>query len=442
MNEKLKAIRDAINAELKLAQAILDKAEAEKRPLTEEELTAFNAHDATMQQWKNQFEHVEKMEATREKFAEPKQPISAPRESGILKAGFNDKEKKQFSIARAFYAIANKSWDAAPFEKEVFDSLRAAKAQQTWALDSIGTTTTGGYLVPGEFNTELIELLVAKAILGRLGATMLDGLTGSPLYIPKLTSGATASWIGPDNAQISATDQAVGQLSLTPHKLAAMTKISNTLLRLSNPSAEAMVRNDLMGALSRGFDRAGLWGSGSSYQPTGLLPNGTYASATCNKFELGDNGDAIAYADLTRLQMEPEVDNAPETALGWAFNSHIKKQLADLVDTNNRPLLGWDPSGPTPGRTLLGEPWQSSNQIPSTISKGAGTYLSAIFYGAWSEIIMAQWSNIELSASAEAGDSFEYDQTWVRAILLGDVGVRHAESFCVVADVETSLSGT
>src|SRR3990170_2350591 len=77
----------------------------------------------------------------------------------------------------------------AGFEKEVFDETRKK------ALGA-GTPADGGYIVPTEYVAELIEMLVAEAIVVKLGATVINDLKGNPVEFPKQVGGATAFWVG------------------------------------------------------------------------------------------------------------------------------------------------------------------------------------------------------------------------------------------------------
>ena len=126
-----------------------------------------------------------------------------------------EEEKKEFSFFKAFYAIRHNQWDDAGFEKEVFDAARK-KAM------SLGTGSAGGYIVPEIYMAEIIELLQAEAVVIRMGATVLSGLVGSPVYIPRQSAGATAYWVG-ENSDITASDLTLEQVSMTPKKDGAST---------------------------------------------------------------------------------------------------------------------------------------------------------------------------------------------------------------------------
>jgi HK97 family phage major capsid protein len=58
-----------------------------------------------------------------------------------------------------------------------------------------------------------------------------------------------------------------------------------------------------------------------------------------------------------------------------------------------------------------------------------------ITLGCWPEFIVGQRKALELRASDAAGNAFEYDQVFIRAIMRVDCNVRHANSFEVLKGV-------
>ena len=102
-------------------------------------------------------------------------------------------EKDKFSLCRAIHAMRTNNWDKAQFEADVF--------RQTRAL-STGDDSDGGYLVPAQAMPEFIEMFRAEAVCIRMGARVIDGLTGAPVTFTRQTGGATAYWVG-ENKEIT-----------------------------------------------------------------------------------------------------------------------------------------------------------------------------------------------------------------------------------------------
>jgi len=181
-------------------------------------------------------------------------------------------DKNKFSLIRAINAIATKNWNGAGFEREVFQNTARTR-------DGIAKTNTlstevdsaGGYVVPVQVLGDFIELLRANLIVKTLGVTYIEGLTGSPVEVPGQAGGATVAWLGEDNTSgLAQTDLSLRQNQMFPHMAGAIVKLSNRLLRMSNPSIETLVRNDVAYAMASAIDTACLSGTGSAAQPLGL----------------------------------------------------------------------------------------------------------------------------------------------------------------------------
>lgn len=346
---------------------------------------------------------------------------STPRRVSV--SGLEDYQK-DFSLQRAINAIVSNDWSNAGFEKEVF--ANASKKAM-----SAGSDTAGGYIVPNELLTDFIEYLRAKPVVSQMGATILQGLVGIPVEIPKQTGGATAYWVG-ENQAISESALTLGQLALSPKQVSGLVKLSNRLLRTSNPSVEAMIRGDLQAVLANAIDYACLRGSGASNEPIGIAN-----TVGINTVTLGTgNGAAPSFDYLYDMQYALQADNAYTGNLGYIFHPVVRKTLMKSKIAQY--------SGDTAGNYIvqpmvsdsqlqnwMGHPYKMTTQIPINLTVGSGT-CTEIYFGNWSEFIIGQWGGIEIMASRETSDAFEKNQVWVRIIQEIDLAVRHPESFCLV----------
>jgi HK97 family phage major capsid protein len=337
--------------------------------------------------------------------------------------------KEQFWFSKAINAIITRDWSGAGYEKEVFDQARK-KVMDT------GTGSAGGFIVPTQVLVELIQQLKENSTVILSGATVLDGLTGSPVEIPKVTGGATANWIG-ETSTITASDLTLGLLSLVPKKCAALVKISNRLVSLSNPSVEAMIRRDIAEAIALKIDLAALRGSGVSNEPMGIKD-----TANVGNVAIGTNGGDFTFIIAHKMVTKVEAANGLKGSLGFIMHSNAKsrmmqeriKQFSAQTDGSYVNL----PMTEAMLREHLGYNFQVSNQIPITLTKGSNDFVSEVYFGNWQEMMIGQWGGLEFKATQEAGTAFETDQTWIRALMEVDIGLRHPESFCIVEDAEAS----
>lgn len=334
---------------------------------------------------------------------------SKDRKAGL--PGLED-EKEKFSIARAAYAIAHKDWRFAEFEKEVFDNME--KQQSTSA-------GSGGYFVPVQAITDVIELLRAETVVMNLGATVLSGLTGAPVTIPRQSSGSTGYWTA-ENASINASTIGDEQITLTPHAATALVKMSTRVAKLSDPSIEMMVRNDIARTLALLIDLAALKGSGVSNQPLGISN-----TTGINTVTIGSAAPTLAKMQDMVTQLENQ--NALRGNLGFVMHPAVKNALKKeriaqySGDTGGNYVIL--PMSDALLRDTVGYDYAVTTQLAQT----------EIFFGNWADLIIAQWGGFEMTASTETSTAFEANQIWIRAIQEVDMGTRHVKSFCYASDV-------
>lgn len=362
--------------------------------------------------------------------------VKMKQEMGELKAEKSSKktslpglelEKDTFSLLRAINAIATKNWDNAGFEKEVFQNT--SNLQKTMSTQ---TDTAGGYVVPVQALGDFIELFRANLITKQLGATYIEGLTGSPVEVPGQSGGATVYWLGEDNPNgITASDLTLKQSQMQPHGAAALVKLSNRLLRMSNPSIEGLVRQDVAFAMAEAVDLAALRGIGANGQPLGLI-----------------NTSGVLTYDMTsiskKVQMWPamyEIENKLAEAnslkgkLGWAFHPRVRKNLAQArvssgrVAEDSEGSFVADPITQSQLQSYIGYPFASTTNMAITTTTNPDE--TEVIFGNWAELLVGVWQGLTIMASQEASTAFTQNQTWIRFVQEVDVMVRHSESFCI-----------
>lgn len=333
--------------------------------------------------------------------------------------------KKTWSWARFAFAKATKDWSIAPFEKEECDK-HMDYLQKTMQAQSF---SAGGSLIPPQFVNELIDMLHPTLITSALGVRIMTGLTGSPVVIPKLSTGASAYWISEGNAP-TASDQSTGSLIMQPRKVGALVKLSNDLISLSSTAVEAGVRMDMIRTLQEEIDKQFFRGTGVSGIPVGLetlYPNEAVDYLTTDA--------GTIYKSFTDFIKKLEEVNAVTPNFKWAMTPSSYWTLAGIVDVSKRALLQAQASatlGAPPIQTLIGYPIVRSTLVSSI---GAGTS-HIVWGGNWDDTILAIWNQIEVVGSTETSTAFQNDELWIRAIARVDYGVRRAASIACIFDVE------
>jgi len=316
----------------------------------------------------------------------------------------------------------------------------------TMALKTLaeGTAASGGYLVPIEYSAEITTLIRARAVLPRLGATVVP--VKKELDLNALASGSTANFVA-ENAAIPTSEQTFSQSAfLRPRALACLVPISNRLLRdADNPAVDGIVRNDIAEVMSLRLDLAFLSGSGTGSEPNGILNTPGVTTGP----NLGANGAAPTFDNLKDIVASARALNAPFQRPAWTFNPRLLSTLEKIKDGQQRyladaNLLTYDPTGT--GGTLLGYPFATTTQVATNVTKGTSSDTTSIIFSSdWQEAYIGEEQGLVMEASAEASytpdggaswvSAFQNDQTLVRAIQRIDCAFRRPQFFVVTTGV-------
>jgi HK97 family phage major capsid protein len=196
----------------------------------------------------------------------------------------------------------------------------------------------------------------------------------------------------------------------------------------SSLDIENLVRNDLATSIAVAMDGAAVAGSGSN-KPTGVLNTSGIGSVT-----LGTNGAAPTWAMVVNLVKEVETDNALTGSAAFLTNGQVKAKLS----TTSRQSSGVEGNfilGPDMAN-LYGYPIYVSQQVPSNLTKGSGSSLSAMMFGVWSDLLIGQWSGIDILVDQYSGSN----AGTVRVVAFHDCdfAVRHPESFAECNEIVTT----
>jgi len=361
-------------------------------------------------------EGVERKDPTKVAAVDPEDAVNRENEATFGKPAIHPKkpkELKQFSIAKAVRGVALGVWKDADLEKEW--------VQYTMKELNIEDDTSGGFLVPTELSSELIDKLRAKAVMRAAGALVIPNAP-QRLNIPRLTGSATAYWVGQSNSTITASEQTFGQVTLDLRRLAALTKIDEDLLLHSVVSAETVVRNDLVQQIALAEDYAFLLGTG------GDQPLGIYNNPEINTTSIGGTP---TFDDLIDAMASIEARDGEYNA--WLMHSNILYYLRKhktgaaaydyVLDLSN-----------TPPNRILGLPVYTTSQIP--VNLGAGGNESFIVLGNFPDFAIAEGGGIEIKVLRER--YAEHLQIGIRAVHRVDGVPRQPDKFQILTGVTTS----
>ena len=235
----------------------------------------------------------------------------------------------------------------------------------------IGQDSEGGFLVPDEYEQQLIQALEEANVLRQL-CNVINTSHGDR-KIPVVASHGSAAWMDEESA-FQESDETFTQVSLSAYKLGTMLKISDELLHDSFFDLEGYVAEEFARRIGAAEEEAFLLGNGSS-KPTGLLNSTGGAS-------LG-----VTASSPTAISMDEVFDlyhslkSAYRKNATFVVNDATVKAIRKLKDGQGQYL--WQPSvtAGTPD-TILNRPVQTSQYMP-TAAAGEKTILFGDFSYYW-----------------------------------------------------------
>jgi HK97 family phage major capsid protein len=382
-----------------------------------------------------------KIERARD-LAEAERSAPAILHSGRLGDGAYEQRAREFSITKAIGAALGEDVDAG-FEREISAEVKRRSGGRKFQgiaipdqvfierrafgdnVMTIGEGTGSGAaseLYQVQHRPDLfIDRLRSALVVGRLGATVLDGLVGEQ-QIPRQTGSATAQWLAEDE-DIDDTALAFDDVTLLPRTVGAITSYSRRTLINATPSIEQIVRNDLAAVIASAIDTAALTGDGSGNKPKGV-------TAQTNVTEMDLSGGATWEGVLDFVATIDGAD-AALGSLGWAMSAWSAKKLRATTRVQSDGSAGYIMEGPN---SLAGYPVAISSAFPGDGSTaGTGT----VIFGAWSQLLVGYWSGTDLLVNPYADSAYARGRVLVRAMRDCDVGVRHSEAFCFAANLPT-----
>jgi len=344
--------------------------------------------------------------------------------------GLNQREVQEFSLLRVARALADPNSraarEAAAMEFRASEAARERMGRDTdnfvvpaevlraavggdFSRAAISTSATtngnGGVVVDTTLQAgSFIDLLRKRTTIMRLGRVM-GGLVGN-VDIPRQTAGATGYWIGEgDDAQ--ETGIGLGMISLKPKTVAAYADMTRRLGMQSSMDVEALLRSDLATALAQVIDLAGWYGTGSEYQPRGILNHD------------GLNGVNFAgtwptHGELVDMETAIALDDADVDGMRYVSTAGFRGYAKQTLKFDGVGGTIWEP-----GNTVNGYACDITNQL------NAGD----VVFGNFADLIVALWGSLELNvdkaALAKSGGT--------RLIVFQDVdfALRRTESFCL-----------
>jgi HK97 family phage major capsid protein/HK97 family phage prohead protease len=226
---------------------------------------------------------------------------------------------------------------------------------RTKAAVAVGVTTDAtwaGPLVVTQPLNEFLELLRPRTLLGRI-----PGLRQVPfnVSVPTQTTGGTYGWVG-QNKPKPVTKADYATVTVPFAKAAGIIVISEELATLSSPSAEGLVREEMIAGMGQFLDT-------QFVDPAvAVAANVSPASITNGAATIASSGvtGAAAKTDLASRVAVFAAANIPLDGSVWLMNDSNAFGIAMSVNALGQPLF---PGMTAQGGTLFGMPVIVSNNV-------------------------------------------------------------------------------
>lgn len=273
-----------------------------------------------------------------------------------------------------------------------------ANDRQALKVMSEGSNGDGGFLVPTEWYTQIVEEIRDVAQI-RSRATVIPNAPRQ-LNINSIVGTPKAKFRA-ESALKDTSTVTFGQISLTPYSLAVIVVLTKELIEDAQVAEGIipLVTRKMAQSISEREERAFAAGSGTA-EPTGI---DNYNTSVKSVASVGNvvTSDAFIRA-LYRLGQSYRANAV------WLMNSLTLSKVMQLKDTNGRYLFIADLTGATAG-TLLGRTVIEQNDLPQ----------SRVWLVDLRGYYIADSSGISVSQSEEAtitgvGNLFEQNQVAIR----------------------------
>lgn len=401
--KQLKEKREALAA-LRAELLTLSKAEA----LTDEQITRMGEINGEVDKLAGE---ISTLEAAQRSLA----AVPVVHTTGTGEAREQDKLSKRFSMIKTMTELSSRS-AVSGLEKELADEAREQNMRAGLTASTTGVTlpawlinrraakpekrditaTGGSSITEGGGNVAtnvggILNALESYMILSQLGVQMFDGLVGN-LRFPANTTAPVATWEGETDAAAEST-QTWANRTLSAKRLGAYIDVSDQILLQSSNPLEAWVMDYLLRAGATSLERAAINGGGSN-EPTGIIAN-TDVTVTFagNAAAVGTNANGAnqVYADWVNLYKQAMVNNATMQNLAYITSPQVH------ADAMIRPKQSSGVEGnfivTQAGVSPLGFPVLASTNVPSTLTKGTSSDLSALIFGDFSQLALGSWGN-------------------------------------------------
>lgn len=291
------------------AKDFLDSHTDEDGRLTAEEAATYDSMEAEVVEMKQAIDRLERQAAVDAELAKPtSEPItSQPKREGAAKGFRASDEYRQAMLA----------------------AMRTGFRQVSNVLQE-GIDQQGGYLVPVEYDSRLIDVLTEENIMRTLGTKI---TTSGEHKINVAATKPAAAWIE-EGGSLSFGEATFDQIMMDAYKLHVAIKVTEELLYDAAFNLEGYIIDNFGKALANAEEDAFLNGDGKG------KPAGIFDTALGGQYSLTTSGTSISADDIISLVYT--LKRPYRKSAAFITNDKTLASLRKLKDNNGAYL--WQPS--------------------------------------------------------------------------------------------------
>lgn len=278
------------------------------------------------------------------------------------------------------------------------------------------TGSQGGYLVPTEYEWDLIQLVREDSFLLR-EATLIP-MSSNQLVVPKEATLAAVYWVA-EGADKTESDPTFGQLTLTAKKLVGLTNpMSDEFLEDAAVDIPTMLTEQFRYAIQQELDNQALNGTGDPV--SGVL---TAAAGYSVVMGAGSTAFSSVVAE-TFLNAIRKLAASDAAVAKWVFGKDVNYYVGAIKDSTGRFIYS-DPSAGIPA-TLWGRPVIQSSQAPDEADSGTGKGFAVL--GNWKQFYVGVRKGT-FTLESDPYSYFKKDQTRFRLVTRWALAIARSTAF-------------
>jgi HK97 family phage major capsid protein len=401
--EKVLELRKKRAGLVKQARELIEVAEKENRSVDEEQ---YNKIDADIDKLAKDIEREERLHSLESDLEK--------RDGNVHKQ--TPGEKRTYNSLRETDDYRNAFWGALREGRNSLnsDQIKLLNDKEVRSL-AVGTDAAGGYLVPDEFEKQLIKGLEDKNVMRSL-ATVISTASGNR-DIPVEADYGTATWLG-ENVTYTESDSTFEQKVLGAFKLGTIIKVSEELLQDSTFNISSYVSNAFARRFAKAEETAFINGDGVS-KPTGVVQDAQEGT-------VGATGQTVSVTADDIINLFHSLKRGYRKSANWLLADSTVKAIRKLK--NNGDYI-WQPGlqAGQPDR-LLGRPISISDDVPAMAASA-----KSILFGDFSYYWIADrkgrtMQRLDELYSANGQVGFRMNQRVDGSLILGEAVKYYANS--------------